>query len=382
MLAWWTADHVTGPAPVGPQPTGSAVDRRRAARGHVASATSTPRISRPRRAAAYVLDERRQLEERLDRGGRGCCDASIAAALAGARARELDRRGAVQLGRPGERPAVHDRGRRLALADGRPHRHERPTARRAPYLATFFTELNLTELDEFRRLRRRARRDPARQRQLRPRPRHDRRALRLADRPSRDFLPAKEWTDLTMSLVAAGLQAVAPYRPPGRARALLAGRCARHGVPARDRAARRSRGRHHLRRLGACRACSPTRATLYLASLRDDGRHGRAIEPASAPQPINRARHLRRRARGRAVGRARLLSHQPPTHDTMFTARSPATGSRATPGRTRCRSGPGREPSAPPAHQRASLVTRRSRRAGPLPRAAARRGALRRHRGA
>ena len=107
-----------------------------------------PRPARRARAALHGAD---RAAARLD-----------APALARARARQLDRLRAVQLGRTAQRPPVHHRGRRLELADGRPHRNQRPAPRRTPLSRDL---LQRPEPHRARRVpppARRARCDPAR----------------------------------------------------------------------------------------------------------------------------------------------------------------------------------------------------------------------------
>lgn len=213
LLGWWTADHVTEPALA-----------QRSAAGAAAADALTPAHDGVRvghvyeehfasldAAATHVLDRRADLEERSTAVLRLLRDSTLPPWLVRALANSVD---SVLCN------SVVPRSGRLYTIEGvdwswpmgglTGTNDQRLSSH--PYLETFFTELNLTELDEFRRL-------------------HDARgaiphgngncdlALGSTDVPYgwplyiRGFLPAKEWTDLTMSLV---LQVGKLWRATGR----------------------------------------------------------------------------------------------------------------------------------------------------------------------
>ena len=215
LLGWWTADHVTEPAlarraaaPSGEDTGTDAVEHDGVRAGHVYE-TFFPTLDA---AATHVLDQRVALEERSTEVLRVLRDSTLPPWLVRALANSID---SVLCN------SVVPRSGRLYTIEGvdwswpmgglTGTNDQRLAAH--PYLETFFTELNLTELDEFRRL-------------------HDSRGaiphgngncdlgLGTTDVPYgwpmyiKGFLPAKEWTDLTMSLV---LQVGKLWRATGRA---------------------------------------------------------------------------------------------------------------------------------------------------------------------
>ena len=210
VLAWWLPDHVTEPALA-----------RRGAAGGDAGETEHDGIrvghvyethfASLDDAATHVLDERIALEERSTEVVRLLQDSTLPGWLVRAVANSIDSTLCNSVvpanGRLYTLEGVDwswPMGGLTGTNDQRLSAH--------PYVETFFPELNLGELDEFRRL-------------------HDARGaiphgngncdlgLGTTDVPYgwpmfiKGFLPAKEWTDLTMSLV---LQVGKIWRATGR----------------------------------------------------------------------------------------------------------------------------------------------------------------------
>ncbi|MFN8602166.1 MAG: GH116 family glycosyl-hydrolase [Candidatus Binatia bacterium] len=208
VLAWWTADHVTEPSLALRASGGRADVPHDGARvGHVYETHFASLDA----AATYVLDERIALEERSTEVVRLLRDSTLPPWLIRALANSIDSTLCNSV--------VPASGRLYTLEGvdwnwpmgGLTGTNDQRLAAHG-YVETFFPELNLTELDEFRRL-------------------HDARGaiphgngncdlgLGTTDVPYgwpmfiKDFLPAKEWTDLTMSLV---LQVGKIWRATGR----------------------------------------------------------------------------------------------------------------------------------------------------------------------
>lgn len=214
LLGWWTADHVTERALAerGTVGDGAAGDPDAAPHdgvrvGHVYE----QHFASLDAAAAHVLDHRDQLEERSNEVVRLLRDSTLPAWLVRALANSID---SVLCN------SIVPRSGRLYTIEGvdwswpmgglTGTNDQRLAAH--GYVETFFPELNLTELDEFRRL-------------------HDARGAIPHGNGNCDlglgttavpygwpmyikgFLPAKEWTDLTMSLV---LQVGKVWRSTGR----------------------------------------------------------------------------------------------------------------------------------------------------------------------
>jgi len=215
LLGWWTANHVTEPALArraaaanAPADAATATDEHDGVRvGHVYESHFASLDA----AATHVLEQRVDLELRSNEVLRILRDSTLPPWLVRALANSIDsvlcnsvvpRSGCLYTieGVDWNWPM----GGLTGTNDQRLSAH--------PYLETFFTDLNLTELDEFRRL-------------------HDERgaiphgngncdlALGTTEVPYgwpmfiKGFLPAKEWTDLTMSLV---LQTGKLWRVTGR----------------------------------------------------------------------------------------------------------------------------------------------------------------------
>ena len=208
VLAWWTADHVTEPS-LALRASGGAADvpHDGVRVGHVYETHFASLDA----AATYVLDERIALEERSTEVVRLLRDSTLPAWLVRALANSIDSTLCNSVvpasGRLYTLEGVDwswPMGGLTGTNDQRLSAHG--------YVETFFPELNLGELDEFRRL-------------------HDERGaiphgngncdlgLGTTDVPYgwpmfiKGFLPAKEWTDLTMSLV---LQVGKIWRATGR----------------------------------------------------------------------------------------------------------------------------------------------------------------------
>jgi uncharacterized protein (DUF608 family) len=196
VLAWWTADHVTEPALARPSAhpdAGGAHDGTRV--GHVYE-TAFGNLAE---IAASVLDRRVELEERSGELGRILASSTLPRWLVRALVNSID---SVLCN------TVVPRSGRLYTLEGvdwvwpmgglTGTNDQRLSAH--PYTSVFFPELDLTELDEFRRLRDERGAIP-----------HGNGNCDLGLGTTavpygwpmviRDFLPAKEWTDLTMSLV-------------------------------------------------------------------------------------------------------------------------------------------------------------------------------------
>jgi non-lysosomal glucosylceramidase len=203
-LAWWMPEHTTEPALASPLPD----QRHDGVRvGHVYERHFAGIES----LAGEILDRRVELAERSTELARILDDSTLPRWLVRALLNSID---SVLCN------SVVPASGRLYTLEGVDWRwpmggltgtnDQRLSAH--PYTATFFPDLDLTELDEFRRL-------------------HDARGaiphgngncdlgLGTTDVPYgwpmfiRDFLPAKEWTDLTMSLV---LQVARHWRASGR----------------------------------------------------------------------------------------------------------------------------------------------------------------------
>jgi uncharacterized protein (DUF608 family) len=189
-LAWWTADHVTEPALARPggEPDGVRV-------GHVYE----NHFDSVDDVAGHVLDRRAELEDASGELGRILSDSSLPRWLVRVLENAIDSTLCNTV--------VPASGRLYTLEGVDWHwpmggltgtNDQRLSAH--PYTSTFFPDLDLTELDEFRRL--------ADARGAIP---HGNGncdlGLGTTDVPYgwpmfiKDFLPAKEWTDLTMSLV-------------------------------------------------------------------------------------------------------------------------------------------------------------------------------------
>lgn len=237
LLGWWTADHVTEPAlarRAGDAAETATVEHDGVRAGHVYE----EHFASLDAAATHVLDQRIELERRSTELVALLRDSTLPPWLVRALANSID---SVLCN------SVVPRSGRLYTLEGvdwswpmgglTGTNDQRLSAH--PYLETFFSDLNLTELDEFRRL-------------------HDARGaiphgngncdlgLGTTDVPYgwpmfiKGFLPAKEWTDLTMSLV---LQVGKIWRSTGRSDVLerfwpdlvrgmdYLGSIAPHGVP-------------------------------------------------------------------------------------------------------------------------------------------------------
>lgn len=203
-LTWWMADHVTEP---GLARHSSAGPHDGIHAGHI-YATHFDCIDA---AAAHVLAQRRHLDAASGELNRMLAESSLPAWLVRAMQNAIDSTLCNTVipasGRMYTLEGVDwhwPMGGLTGTIDQRLSAH--------PYTATFFTELDLGELDEFRRL--------ADARGAIP---HGNGncdlGLGTTDVPYgwplfiKDFLPAKEWTDLTMSLV---LQATRLWRTTGR----------------------------------------------------------------------------------------------------------------------------------------------------------------------
>ena len=201
-LAWWTADHVTEPALAR---QGSAPDGVRVGHVYENHFRSVDEI------ATHVLDRRAQLEDASGELGRILSDSSLAQWLVRVLENAIDSTLCNTV--------VPASGRLYTLEGVDWHwpmggltgtNDQRLAAH--PYTATFFPDLDLTELDEFRRLADAGGAIP-----------HGNGncvlGLGTTDVPYgwpmfiKDFLPAKEWTDLTMSLV---LQVGRHWKATGR----------------------------------------------------------------------------------------------------------------------------------------------------------------------
>ncbi|MBY0276971.1 hypothetical protein K2Z84_16655 [Candidatus Binatia bacterium] len=208
-LAWWTADHVTEPSLARRGPDGAAAEAPHdgVRVGHVYER----HFATLDEAATYVLDERLALEERSTEVARLLRDSTLPDWLVRAVVNSIDSTLCNSV--------VPASGHLYTLEGvdwswpmgGLTGTNDQRLAAHG-YVETFFPELNLTELDEFRRL-------------------HDARGaiphgngncdlgLGTTDVPYgwpmfiKGFLPAKEWTDLTMSLV---LQVGKIWRATGR----------------------------------------------------------------------------------------------------------------------------------------------------------------------
>lgn len=204
VLAWWTADHVTEPSL--PQHRGDGPhDGTRV--GHVYET----HFADVDAVATYVLDDRPRLESAsaevgtlldgsslprwLVRSVRNSIDSMLCNTVVPASGRLYTLEGMDWHWPMGGLTGTNDQ--RLSSH---------------PYATTFFTDLDLTELDEFRRL--------ADARGAIPHGNGNcELGLGTTDVPYgwpmfiKDFLPAKEWTDLTMSLI---VQAGRVYRTTGR----------------------------------------------------------------------------------------------------------------------------------------------------------------------
>ena len=203
-LVWWTPDHVTDPD-LGDDTTGS---RRGVRVGHIYESWFAGSDS----VAAHVLDERDRLEHASHELPRLVADSSLPAWLVRAIVNSIDSTlcntvvpatGALYTleGMDWGWPM----GALTGTMDQRLSSH--------PYTSVFFPDLDLRELDEFRRLA------DARGAIAHGNGNADL-ALGSTDVPYgwplvvKDFLPAKEWTDLTMSFV---LQVTKHWRTTGRA---------------------------------------------------------------------------------------------------------------------------------------------------------------------
>ena len=203
VLAWWTADHVTDPAlGAEPPPTPRGVRVGHVYETHFGGVDAV---------AAHVLDERTRLEAAAGELPALLAASSLPAWLVRAVANSIDSTLCNTV--------VPASGRLYTLEGVDWHwpmggltgtNDQRLAAH--PYMATFFPDLDLAELDEFRRL--------ADARGAIP---HGNGncdlALGSTEVPYgwpmyvKDFLPAKEWTDLTMSFV---LQVARHWRTSGR----------------------------------------------------------------------------------------------------------------------------------------------------------------------
>jgi non-lysosomal glucosylceramidase len=203
-LAWWTADHVTERALAAERPPGP---RDGVRVGHVYEAA----FAGPDAVAAHVLARRARLEAESTEVARLVLASSLPAWLTRATVNAID---AVLANTVVPRTGVlytlegvdwhWPMGALTGTNDQRLAAH--------PYMATFFPELDLSELREFARLQ------DARGAVPHGNGNADL-ALGTTDVPYgwpmhvKDFLPAKEWTDLTMSLV---LQVARHWRTSGR----------------------------------------------------------------------------------------------------------------------------------------------------------------------
>jgi uncharacterized protein (DUF608 family) len=203
-LAWWTPEHVTEPSLPRHRGTGPHDGTRV---GHVYET----RFANAGGVATHVLDERARLETAsgelgalleasslppwLIRAVRNSIDSTLCNTVVPANGRLYTLEGMDWHWPMGGLTGTNDQ--RLSSH---------------PYTATFFTDLDLSELDEFRRL--------ADTRGAIPHGNGNcELGLGTTDVPYgwpmfiKDFLPAKEWTDLTMSLI---LQVGRAYRVTGR----------------------------------------------------------------------------------------------------------------------------------------------------------------------
>lgn len=208
LLGWWTADHVTEPSLATRGSAGGVPPPHDGTRvGHVYEA----HFASLDEVACRALDERASLEERSTELLRLLRDSTLPAWLVRALANSID---SVLCN------TVVPRNGRLYTIEGVDWSwpmggltgtiDQRLAAH--PYLSVFFPELDLSELDEFRRLQDERGAVP-----------HGNGncdlALGTTDVPYgwpmliRGFLPAKEWTDLAMSLV---LQVGKVWRTTGR----------------------------------------------------------------------------------------------------------------------------------------------------------------------
>jgi non-lysosomal glucosylceramidase len=206
VLAWWTADHVTEPALA----TGEATDPSAPGGTWVGHAYATY-FADVDAVAAYVLDRRAELEEASTAVNRMLEDSSLPPwllrALANSRDAILCNSVIPASGRLYTLEGVDwawPMGGLTGTNDQRLAAH--------PYLSAFFTDLDLGELDTFRRLAAPSGAIP-----------HGNGncdlGLGTTDVPYgwpmviRGFLPAREWTDLTMSQV---IQVCTAWRRTGR----------------------------------------------------------------------------------------------------------------------------------------------------------------------
>ena len=283
-----------------------------------------------------MLDERVGARAALDGGGARCC--ATRRCRRGWCARSRTRSTRCCATRSCRRAAASTRSR-ASTGTGRWAASPAPTTSASsshPYIETFFTELNLTELDEFRRL-------------------HDARGaiphgngncdlglgttdvpVRLAD--VHQGLPAGEGVDRPHHVAGAAGRASSGARPAAadvlerfwpdlvRGMEYLAS-IAPHGVPEGGTT-------YDVWDFPGVFAYT---ATLYVASLAmmaDMAERDRA----GARRRLPRARRDRVGAPRRAVGRARLLPHDRARTTRSSPRRSPATGSRAPPAcRRSCR---------------------------------------------
>jgi uncharacterized protein (DUF608 family) len=312
LLGWWTADHVTEPA-LARRPTGpDAVPEHDGLRvGHVYEA----HFASLDEAAAHVLDHRVELEQRSGDVARLVRDSTLPVWLTRALVNSID---SVLCN------SVVPRSGRLYTIEGvdwswpmgglTGTNDQRLAAH--PYLETFFTDLNLTELDEFRRLQ------DARGAIPHGNGNCDL-ALGTTDVPYgwplyiKDFLPAKEWTDLTMSLV---LQVGKLWRATGRRDVLerfwpnllrgmeYLGSIAPAGVPEGGTT-------YDVWDFPGVFAYT---ATLYATSLAIMAEMAEVIEPQRAEEFHRRAGEAARRLD--ELWDARGFYRTTATHDTLFTA--------------------------------------------------------------
>ncbi|MEW6270836.1 MAG: GH116 family glycosyl-hydrolase [Thermodesulfobacteriota bacterium] len=316
LLGWWTADHVTEPAlarrsAASPDAATGAVAHDGVRVGHVYEVHHRSLDE----AAARVLDERASLEERsgeVDRllGG-STLPPWLVRALANARDSAVCNGVVPQSGRLYTIEGV-DWSWPMGGLTGT--NDQRLAAQ--PYVATFFPALNLTELDEFRRLQ------DARGAVPHGNGNCDL-GLGTTDVPYgwptyiKDFLPAKEWTDLTMSLV---LQVGKVWRSTGRADVLdrfwpalvrgmdyLAG-LAPHGVPEGGTT-------YDVWDFPGIFAYS---ATLYLASLETMIDLATAVDQARITDYRKRLAIAARRVED--LWDERGFYRTTPAHETIFTA--------------------------------------------------------------